>query len=71
MIEDGLFERWPVDAVVGMHNMPRLERGQLHFRDGPMMAAVDNWEVELTGKGVLGQVASERTARPSNVGALT
>jgi hippurate hydrolase len=51
MIADGLFERFPVDAVFGMHNMPGLERGKLYFHDGAMMAAVDNWEIELTGKG--------------------
>src|SRR5688572_8353731 len=56
MIEDGLFERWPVDAVFGMHNMPGLELGKLHFRDGPFMAAVDNWEIELTGKGSHGSM---------------
>ena len=56
MIEDGLFERWPVDAVFGMHNMPGLERGKLHFRDGAMMAAVDNWEIELTGRGSHGSM---------------
>ena len=56
MIEDGLFERWPVDAVFGLHNMPGLERGKLHFRDGAMMAAVDNWEIELTGKGSHGSM---------------
>ena len=56
MIEDGLFERWPVDAVFGMHNMPGLELGKLHFRDEAMMAAVDNWEIELTGKGSHGSM---------------
>jgi hippurate hydrolase len=56
MIKDGLFERWPVDAVFGMHNMPGLELGKLHFRDGEMMAAVDNWEIELTGKGSHGSM---------------
>ena len=56
MIKDGLFERWPVDAIFGMHNMPGLELGKLHFRDGEMMAAVDNWEVELTGKGSHGSM---------------
>lgn len=56
MIEDGLFERWPVDAVFGMHNMPGLELGKLHFRDDAMMAAVDNWEIELTGKGSHGSM---------------
>jgi len=56
MIEDGLFERWPVDAVFGMHNMPGLELGKLHFRDGAMMSAVDNWEIELVGKGSHGSM---------------
>ena len=51
MIEDGLFERFPVDAVFGMHNMPGLELGKLYFTPGEVMAAVDNWEVEITGKG--------------------
>jgi hippurate hydrolase len=51
MIEDGLFTRFPVDAVFGMHNMPGLELGKLYFASGEVMAAVDNWEIELTGKG--------------------
>jgi hippurate hydrolase len=51
MIADGLFERFPVDAVFGMHNMPGLDLGKLYFAHGDVMAAVDNWEIELTGKG--------------------
>jgi hippurate hydrolase len=51
MIRDGLFARFPVDAVFGMHNMPGLELGTLYFAHGDVMAAVDNWEIELTGKG--------------------
>lgn len=51
MIEDGLFERFPVDAVYGMHNMPGLETGSFYFASGDVMAAVDNWEIEITGKG--------------------
>jgi len=51
MIADGLFERFPVDAVFGMHTMPGLELGKLYFAHGDVMAAVDNWEIELTGKG--------------------
>jgi hippurate hydrolase len=51
MIRDGLFERFPIDAVFGMHNMPGLELGKLYFAHGDVMAAVDNWEIELTGKG--------------------
>ena len=56
MIDEGLFDRWPVDAVFGMHNMPGLEQGKLHFRDGAMMAAVDNWEIELCGRGSHGSM---------------
>lgn len=51
MIDDGLFERFPVDAVYGMHNMPGLELGEFYFADGEVMAAVDNWEIEIVGKG--------------------
>ena len=51
MIKDGLFERFPVDAVFGMHNMPGLELGKLYFASGDVMAAVDNWEIEIAGKG--------------------
>jgi len=51
MIKDGLFERFPVDAVYGMHNMPGLDAGTFYFADGDVMAAVDNWEIEITGKG--------------------
>lgn len=51
MIKDGLFERFPVDAVFGMHNIPGLEAGTFYFHPGEMMAAVDNWEVEIAGKG--------------------
>lgn len=56
MIEDGLFERFPVDAVFGMHNMPGLDKGKLYFASGEMMAAVDNWEIEITGKGSHGSM---------------
>jgi hippurate hydrolase len=51
MIRDGLFDRFPVDAVFGMHNMPGLALGKLYFAHGDVMAAVDNWEIELTGRG--------------------
>jgi hippurate hydrolase len=56
MIADGLFERFPVDAVFAMHNMPGLEFGKFYFREGETMAAVDNWEIELTGKGSHGSM---------------
>lgn len=56
MIADGLFKKFPVDAVYGMHNMPGLEVGKFYFREGEMMAAVDNWEIEITGKGSHGSM---------------
>ena len=54
MIADGLFDRFPVDSVFAMHNMPGLEVGKFYFTPGEMMSAVDNWEIELTGKGAHG-----------------
>ncbi len=54
MIVDGLFDRFPVDAVFAMPNMPGLELGKFYFTPGQMMSAVDNWEIELTGKGAHG-----------------
>ncbi|HEY0850156.1 MAG TPA: M20 aminoacylase family protein [Bradyrhizobium sp.] len=68
MIEDGLFERFPIDAVFGMHNMPGLELGKIYFTTGPVMAAVDNWEIELTGKGSHGSMP-ERSIDPVVAGA--
>ena len=56
MIADGLFKKFPVDAVYGLHNMPGLEPGKFYFRAGEMMAAVDNWEIELVGKGSHGSM---------------
>lgn len=68
MIRDGLFERFPMDAVFGMHNMPALERGKLYFTAGPIMAAVDNWEIVLTGKGSHGSMP-EKSIDPVVAGA--
>lgn len=51
MIEDGLFERFPVEAVYGLHNMPSLPTGEVAVRSGPIMACEDNFEIRITGKG--------------------
>ena len=56
MIADGLFERYPMDVMFGMHNMPGLPVNTLHFTGGPIMAAVDNWEIVLTGVGSHGSM---------------
>ncbi|MGV8261232.1 M20/M25/M40 family metallo-hydrolase, partial [Pseudomonas aeruginosa] len=51
MLADGLLERFPCDALFGMHNMPGLEAGHLGFRAGPMMASQDLLSVTLEGVG--------------------
>lgn len=56
MIADGLFERFPVDAIYAMHNIPGLPFGKFHYREGQTMSAVDNWEIEFTGKGSHGSM---------------
>lgn len=68
MIADGLFERFPVDVMFGMHNMPGLPVGKLHFTSGPIMAAVDNWEIVLTGVGSHGSMP-EKSIDPLVAGA--
>jgi amidohydrolase len=51
MIDDGLFERFPVEAVYAMHNWPSLPAGQVGVNPGPMMAAADRIEIVVHGKG--------------------
>ena len=54
MIEEGLFEQFPVDAVYGMHNWPGLESGHFAVHDGPVMSAMDTFDIEITGHGCHG-----------------
>ena len=51
MVEEGVLERYPVEAVYGMHNWPGLPAGQFAIRPGPMMAAFDIFEITVTGRG--------------------
>ncbi|MDB5942396.1 MAG: amidohydrolase [Ramlibacter sp.] len=51
MIDDGLFERFPVQAVYAMHNWPAMKPGTVGINSGPMMAAADRVTIEITGKG--------------------
>jgi amidohydrolase len=51
MIDDGLFERMPVDAVYGVHNDPSLPLGHGSVVAGPVQAASDRFHIDLTGKG--------------------
>lgn len=51
MIEDGLFERFPCDAIFGMHNHPGLPTGHFGFREGPFMCASDKAFITIKGQG--------------------
>ena len=51
MIEDGLFQRFPVDAIYAMHNWPAMRPGTVGINPGPMMAAADKVTIEVTGRG--------------------
>jgi hippurate hydrolase len=51
MIEEGLFERFPAEAVYAVHNWPSLPPGQMAVRAGPVMAATDEIVVTVRGKG--------------------
>ncbi|MEF3127079.1 M20 aminoacylase family protein [Rhizobium leguminosarum] len=51
MISEGLFERFPVDAVFGLHNWPGVSAGKFGFVAGPAMASVDQAAIKIIGKG--------------------
>ena len=51
MIKDGLFERFPMDAIYGMHNWPGSATGTLSVCEGPMMASSNEFHVTVRGKG--------------------
>ena len=51
MMDDGLFERFPCDAVFAMHNMPGIEQGRFVLREGAAMASSDYATITLTGTG--------------------
>ena len=51
MIEDGLFDRFPMESIFGMHNWPGLPAGTFAVHDGPVMASADRFDIEVTGHG--------------------
>lgn len=51
MVEEGLFEKFPVEAVFGMHNWPGLPVGKFGLAPGPIMASSNDFKITLTGKG--------------------
>lgn len=70
MIEDGLFDRFPMDAIYGMHNLPGLPLGSFATRPGAMTAFEETFEIRIEGRGGHAS-APERTVDPLVVGAET
>jgi hippurate hydrolase len=54
MMEDGLYERFPVDAAYGLHNMPGLDTDQIAVVAGPQLASSDTWLADFRGIGTHG-----------------
>jgi amidohydrolase len=54
MVEEGLFERFPCEAVYGMHNWPGMPVGQFGAMPGPVMASFDVFEIAIAGRGAHG-----------------
>jgi hippurate hydrolase len=54
MVADGLFDRFPCDAVFGMHNRPGLAVGKFQIRSGAMMAGGAYFDITVTGRGAHG-----------------
>jgi hippurate hydrolase len=61
MMEDGLFDKYPCDAIFAMHNMPGMPQGRLVLREGPTMASSDYATVTLTGVGGHGAMPHRAT----------
>ena len=51
MVQDGMIDRWGIQEVYGMHNMPGIPVGHFAIRPGAMMAAADQFDIVVTGKG--------------------
>lgn len=51
MMNDGLFDRFPMDAIYGLHNMPGIKQGKFAIKPGQMMTSEDIFEIEIVGKG--------------------
>ncbi|MDC0610033.1 M20 family metallopeptidase [Vibrio sp.] len=69
MVKDGLFERFPMDAVYGLHNWPYLEAGKIAVVDGPAMASCDRLDITVNGLGGHGGATPHLTIDPIRVSA--
>jgi len=59
MIKDGLFEKFPLDEVYGLHNAPNLAPGQVAISPGPTMACADFFDITITGYGSHGAMPEQ------------
>ena len=59
MVQEGLFTRFPMERVFGMHNWPGIPEGVFAWREGPIMAAVANLEIDITGTGAHGAMPNQ------------
>jgi hippurate hydrolase len=51
MVEEGLFDKFPCDAVFALHNKPGIAVGQIAAKAGPLLAASDRWDIRIKGHG--------------------
>ncbi len=51
MVEQGLFDKFPCDAVFALHNKPGIAVGQIAAKPGPLLAASDRWDIRIKGHG--------------------
>ena len=65
MCEEGMMERWGIQEVYGMHNMPQQGAGEFHIRPGALMASADQFDIVVTGKG--GHAAAPHRAVDTNL----
>src|SRR5699024_7856559 len=59
MLNDGLLEKFPIDEIYGLHNMPHLPEGEIHSKVGGIMGSEDNFKIHIKGKG--GHASSPHT----------
>jgi hippurate hydrolase len=69
MVEEGLFEKFPMEMVFGLHNWPGLEAGVISIIEGPVMAGTDRFEITVTGRG--GHAAMPHQANDAIVASAT
>ena len=67
MVQEGLMDRWGINEVYGMHNMPGYPTGHFAIREGALLAAADEFNITLTGQG--GHAAAPHEAIDTNLAA--